>query len=56
MSLDNIQQNTRKIIELYRMYANYDRSDERAEKIKKGILNLAYDIKKLINEERQNAD
>lgn len=60
MTLDIIQQNAKTIIEMYRLYANLQNqndefSKQKLKQIKSAILNLAYSIQKIINEERQNA-
>lgn len=60
MTLDIIQQNAKTIMEMYRLYAtlqnqNDEFSKQKLKQIKSAILNLAYSIQKIINEERQNA-
>jgi len=60
MTLDIIQQNAKTIMEMYRLYVtlqaqNDEFSQKRLKQIKTAILNLAYNIQKMINEERQNA-
>ena len=58
MSLEVIQQNARTIMEMFRLYSNLQtqpNSEEKSKQIKMSILSLAYNIQKMINEERQNA-
>jgi len=60
MSLDAIQMNAKTIIELYRLHANLQnqndkQSTDKAKQIRNSILSLAYNIQRMINEERQNA-